>query len=123
MVVQVEAAEMNEMWSFVQSKRQQRWLWHAIDHRTGDVLAYVLAPHEDQAIEILMALLTPFGIQQFYAESALKSRGGSLQSHQTSATTETCLEVWRTLMGYGTDSCKNGPHLLKQLYIKCFKLR
>ena len=43
MVVRVEA-EMDEMWSFVQSKRQQRWLWHAIDHRTGDVLAYVLAP-------------------------------------------------------------------------------
>ncbi|PZU96583.1 MAG: hypothetical protein DCF32_21615, partial [Leptolyngbya sp.] len=20
---------MDEMWSFVQSKRQQRWLWHA----------------------------------------------------------------------------------------------
>ena len=22
---------MDEMWSFVGSKRQQRWLWHAID--------------------------------------------------------------------------------------------
>jgi insertion element IS1 protein InsB len=27
---QVEDAEMDEMWSFVGSKRQQRWLWHAI---------------------------------------------------------------------------------------------
>ena len=69
MVVRVEAAEMDEMWSFVQSKRQQRWLWHAIDHRTGDVLAYVLAPHEDQALEALMDLLTPFGIQQFYTDA------------------------------------------------------
>ncbi len=42
---EVEEAEMDEMWSFVQSKRQQRWLWHAIDPRTGAVLAYVLAPH------------------------------------------------------------------------------
>src|SRR5436309_15780674 len=32
---QVEDAEMDEMWSFVGSKRQQRWLWHAIDHHTG----------------------------------------------------------------------------------------
>ncbi len=41
MVVRVEEAEMDEMWSFVQSKQNQRWLWHAIDHRTGQVLAYV----------------------------------------------------------------------------------
>jgi insertion element IS1 protein InsB len=26
----VAAAEVDEMWSFVGSKRQQRWLWHAI---------------------------------------------------------------------------------------------
>jgi insertion element IS1 protein InsB len=36
-------AEVDEMWSFVQSKQQQRWLWWAIDHATGRVLAYVLA--------------------------------------------------------------------------------
>ena len=36
---QVEQAEMDEMWSFVGSKRQQRWLWHAIDHDTGQILA------------------------------------------------------------------------------------
>jgi insertion element IS1 protein InsB len=69
MVVRVEEAEMDEMWSFVQSKQQQRWLWHAIDHRTGDLLAYVLAPHEDQALEALINLLTPFGIQQFYTDA------------------------------------------------------
>ncbi len=40
MVVRVEEAEMDEMWSFVGSKQHQRWLWHAIDHRTGKVLAY-----------------------------------------------------------------------------------
>ncbi|MFN5924304.1 MAG: IS1 family transposase, partial [Pseudanabaena sp.] len=28
---------------FFGSKKQQRWLWHAIDHISGDVLAYVLA--------------------------------------------------------------------------------
>src|SRR4029453_18133737 len=36
---QVDAAEMDEMWSFVGSKSQQRWLWHAIDHHTGQILA------------------------------------------------------------------------------------
>ena len=28
------------MWSFVGKKGNQRWLWHAINHHTGKVLAY-----------------------------------------------------------------------------------
>lgn len=68
MVVKVEAAEMDEMWSFVQSKQHQRWLWHAIDHRTGTVLAYVLASHEDTALKHLQQLLAPFSIGQFYTD-------------------------------------------------------
>jgi insertion element IS1 protein InsB len=40
-----------------------------INHPSGNVLAYVLAPHEDQALKALMNLLTPFGIQQFYTNS------------------------------------------------------
>ena len=28
------------MWSYVGRKSQERWLWHAIDHKTGKVLAY-----------------------------------------------------------------------------------
>ena len=34
-----EAAEMEERWSFVRSKAQPRWVWHAIDHLTGVGLA------------------------------------------------------------------------------------
>jgi insertion element IS1 protein InsB len=60
-------AEVDEMWSFVQSKQQQRWLWWAIDHRTGNVL-YVLATHEDEAFVQLKALLEPFGIMQSYSD-------------------------------------------------------
>jgi hypothetical protein len=44
----VEQAEMDEMWSFVGSKSQQRWLWHAIDHHTGQILAYVFGTREDE---------------------------------------------------------------------------
>jgi hypothetical protein len=32
-------AERDEMWSFVGHKGHPRWLWHAIDHGTGAVLA------------------------------------------------------------------------------------
>ena len=45
---QVEQVEMDEMWSFVGSKRQQRWLWHRIDHYTGQSLAYVFGTREDE---------------------------------------------------------------------------
>ncbi len=61
-------AEVDEMWSFVQSKQHQRWLWWAIDHASGRVLAYVLAGHEDEAFLQLKALLEPFGILQFHSD-------------------------------------------------------
>jgi insertion element IS1 protein InsB len=35
------------MWSFVKTKQQERWLWHAIDHHTGEVLACVVSNHQD----------------------------------------------------------------------------
>jgi insertion element IS1 protein InsB len=66
----VEAAEVDEMWSFVDSKAHQRWLWHAIDHLTGVVLAYVLGTRADVVIEQRQALLQPFGIVHFYTDGA-----------------------------------------------------
>ena len=61
-------AEVDEMWSFVQSKQQQRWLWWAIDHGTGQGLAYVLAAHKGEAFLRLKTLLEPFGVMQFYSD-------------------------------------------------------
>jgi hypothetical protein len=37
----VDESELDEMWSFVSKKTNPRWLWHAIDRQTGQVLAYV----------------------------------------------------------------------------------
>jgi insertion element IS1 protein InsB len=64
----VEKAEMDEMWSVVGSTSQQRWLWHAIDHYTGPILAYVFGPREDETFLQLKALLVPFGITRFYTD-------------------------------------------------------
>lgn len=63
-----DEAEMDEMWSFVQNKSNQRWLWHAIDHQTGEVLAYVLGNHKDDVFIQLKALLEPFGINRYYTD-------------------------------------------------------
>jgi insertion element IS1 protein InsB len=65
---QVEQAEMDEMGSFVGSKSQQRWLWHALDHDTGQLLAYVFGPREDGTFVQLKELLAPFGITRFYTD-------------------------------------------------------
>ena len=65
---QAEQAEMDEMWSFVGSKSQQRWLWHAIDHHTGQIFAYVFGTRGDETFLQLQALLAPFGITHFYTD-------------------------------------------------------
>src|SRR5918911_403796 len=61
-------AEMDEMWSFVGKKKDQRWLWHAIDHTTGAVLAYVFGRRKDQVFLQLKALLEPFGLTRFWTD-------------------------------------------------------
>ena len=63
-----EEAEIDEMWSFVRDKSNQRWLWHAIDHRTGEVLAHVLGKRKDEVFKRLKVLLEPFGINHYYTD-------------------------------------------------------
>jgi insertion element IS1 protein InsB len=64
----VDAAEVDEMWSFVGKKTEPRWLWHAIDHRTGQVLAYVFGRRTDEVFVKLKTLLEPFGITRYYTD-------------------------------------------------------
>jgi insertion element IS1 protein InsB len=63
-----EEAEVDEMWSFVKRKKAPRWLWHAIDHRSGKVLAYVFGCRQDEVFLKLQALLEPFGITRYYTD-------------------------------------------------------
>jgi insertion element IS1 protein InsB len=70
-VVDIERAgeaEMDEMWSFVGNKGYPRWLWHAIDHHTGAVLAYVFGRRKDKVFLKLKALLEPFGLTHYYTD-------------------------------------------------------
>ena len=67
-IQKVTDAELDEMWSYVGSKDHPRWLWHAIDHASGEILAYVLGDRKDAVFLKLKALLEPFGIRQFYTD-------------------------------------------------------
>jgi insertion element IS1 protein InsB len=64
-IQRVEEAEVDEMWSYVGNKKAQRWLWHAIDHHTGKVLAYVFGRRQDEVFLKLKGLLEPFGITRY----------------------------------------------------------
>ena len=64
----VEEAEMDEMWSFVHDKSQQYWLWWAIDHHTGVPLAYCFGTREHKHLDELLVLLAPFHIETVYAD-------------------------------------------------------
>lgn len=66
----MEAAKVDERWSFVKSKAHQRWLWHALDHLTGGVLAYVFGSRAGEVFVELQKLLKPFGLVHFYPEAA-----------------------------------------------------
>jgi insertion element IS1 protein InsB len=61
----VDESELDEMWSYVEKKTKPRWLWHAIDRRTGQVLAYVFGARKDEVFLQLKALLEPFGIKRY----------------------------------------------------------
>ena len=61
-------SELDDMWSDVRSKAPPRWLWHAIDHHTGKVLAYVFGRRKDDVFLKLQQLLAPFGITKFYTD-------------------------------------------------------
>jgi len=61
-------SELDEMWSFVGKKAEPRWLWHAIDHSSGTVLAYVFGRRQDTVLLELQDLLAPFGITRFYTD-------------------------------------------------------
>jgi len=42
-----EEAELDEQWSFVGNKANQRWLWLAVDRATNTVLVFVFGKRKD----------------------------------------------------------------------------
>ena len=49
--------EMDEMWGRVYSKETPCWLWHAINHENGELIAYVLGSREHGMLQQLLELL------------------------------------------------------------------
>lgn len=80
----VDESEVDEMWSYVGSKENQRWLWHAIDHKTGVILAYVFGSRKDEVFLKLKEKLEPFGISRFLTDNlGTYERHIDPQGHET----------------------------------------
>ena len=66
--VACEEAELDEQWSFVGNKSNQRWLWYAVDHATNTVLAYTFGKRRDTVFQDLKALLAPLNISRYFTD-------------------------------------------------------
>ena len=60
--------ELDEQWSFVQNKREQRWLWLAISHTTSKVVAYCFGRRTHKSFEELLSLLNPFKVKLYFSD-------------------------------------------------------
>ena len=61
--------KLDEMWSFVGDKSNQRWLWLAIDHKTGETVAFVFGRRKDEVFLKLKELLEAFNIGKYYTDN------------------------------------------------------
>ena len=81
--VGIEESQLDEMWSYVGKKTNPRWLWHAIDRQSGQVLAYVFGRRTDQVFLQLKKLLEPFGIKRYCTDGwGAYGRHLPLESHE-----------------------------------------
>lgn len=60
--------QIDEQWSYVGNKGEQRWLWSAIDAATGRVLSFVFGRRTDEVCEKLLENLKAFNIRKYYTD-------------------------------------------------------
>jgi len=60
--------EMDEFWSFVQNKSNQRWTWYAIERRSGCILAWHNGKRQDKDFLVLWKLLEAFPISLYHTD-------------------------------------------------------
>ena len=61
-------AEMDEFWSFVETKSNQRWTWFAMDKRSGLILAWHNGKRTNEDFKMLLAHLSNIPINLYYTD-------------------------------------------------------
>jgi insertion element IS1 protein InsB len=59
---------MDEQWSFYGDNSHQIWLWWAVDHASGEAIAFWFGTREHRHWDKLQALLSPLNIGTVYAD-------------------------------------------------------
>jgi insertion element IS1 protein InsB len=62
------AVDMDEFWSSVGKKSEQRWTWYAMEHDTGIILAHHNGRRTDAACQALLDKLACFPIRRYYTD-------------------------------------------------------
>jgi insertion element IS1 protein InsB len=63
------SAEMDEFWSFVGRKSNQRWTWYAIERLTGVILAWHNGKRQDKDFLALWELLKPYPVWKYHTDA------------------------------------------------------
>ena len=61
-------AEMDEFWSFVEKKSNQRWTWYAMDKASGIILAWHNGNRTDADLRQLLGYLENIPIDLYYTD-------------------------------------------------------
>jgi len=65
----VADVELDEMWSFVEKKKNQCWLWLAYSPKERQMLAFSLGRRTDQSLRDLLGKLSAVQITRFYTDN------------------------------------------------------
>jgi IS1 family transposase/transposase-like protein len=65
----VADVEIDEMWSFVEKKKNQCWLWLAYSPKHRQMLAYSLGKRTDESLRDLLGKLSAVQITRFYTDN------------------------------------------------------
>jgi insertion element IS1 protein InsB len=62
------AVVMDEFWSFVKRKKNQRWTWYAIEKQTGIIISWHNGKRTDWDLRILMGQVQEIPIKKYYTD-------------------------------------------------------
>ena len=60
--------EIDELWSYVQNKAKQWWLWYALDKISLKVVAYIFGTRCDSTVELLLKKLENFKVTFYFTD-------------------------------------------------------
>jgi insertion element IS1 protein InsB len=104
------APEIDELWSYVQNKAKQRWLWYALDKISLKVVTYTFGTRCDSTLESLLQKLENYSKVTFYFADGWGSYARLLDSKKHIVSKRYTQRIERSNLNLRT-RCKNEPNL------------